>query len=290
MLAANASFLGFGGLIQILSCGDETDRPFDLTIDGTWESINGLVDHDDPKCLALNITMIVIMLTVLTVLAVQFICSVIYLLRFGRTFCKAVRGEQYQSAKVIVTVPCYNEGEEELSKTINSVRDESYPKDKKLQLFIADGNVRGKKNDGRDNYDTTPMILSDILDYEKKDDDPMYSCDSTGFETGDNGEKTPVGNRAKIYYGTTKEGLNYMVIEKCGRPIEGDVGNRGKRDSQVMLLQLLNKVQHNHKLVPGSPRSRYRDLNEFETAIQDALRDMDFPLTSDQFGERDGLD
>jgi cellulose synthase/poly-beta-1,6-N-acetylglucosamine synthase-like glycosyltransferase len=31
-------------------------------------------------------------------------------------------------------------------------------------------------------------------------------------------------------------------------------------------------------------------LNEFETAIQDALRDMDFPLTSDQFGERDGLD
>jgi len=82
-----------------------------------------------------------------------------------------------------------------------------------------------------------------------------------------------------------------MVIEKCGLSSDADdVGNRGKRDSQILLLQLLNKVQHNHKLVPESPRSRYRDLNEFEEAIKKKLRDMDFPLTSDQFGERDGLD
>jgi chitin synthase len=144
-------------------------------------------------------------------------------------------------------VPCYNEGEEELKKTIDSVRDESYPKDKKLLLFIADGNIKGKNNDGKDNYDTTPAILSDLLGYKRTGNDPIYSCDSTGYETGDNGEKTPVGNRAKVYHGTTKEGLNYMVIEKCGRPIEGDSGNRGKRDSQIILLQLLNKIQHNQK-------------------------------------------
>jgi len=289
MLVANASFLGFGGLISTFSCANE-DQSFDLTIESLMKSLSDSVNHENPTCRALNITTIGIMFVVFAILLIQCICSILYLVRFGRTYCKAVRGEQFQTAKVIVTVPCYNEGEEELKKTIDSVRDESYPKDKKLLLFIADGNIKGKDNDGKDNYDTTPAILSDLLGYKRTGNDPIYSCDSTGYETGDNGEKTPVGNRAKVYHGTTKEGLNYMVIEKCGRPIEGDSGNRGKRDSQIILLQLLNKIQHNqkHRLLPESPR--YRGLNELETAIQDGLRKSDFPLKSDQYGERDGLD
>ncbi len=288
MLAANVGFLGFGGLISMLKCGTEEETESDSLAWYDWQGITGNVQdaikHTDPTCRALNMTMLVIMFTIVVILGVQCVCSLIYLLRFGRTYCKAVRGDQCQDAKVIVTVPCYNEGTDELTKTINSIRDESYPKEKKLLLFIADGNKLGTNSDGFNNYATTPVILSDLLKYTKTDLDPIYSCDSTGYETGDNGEKTPIGNRAKLYHGTTKDGLNYMVIEKCGRPIEGDVGNRGKRDSQILLLQLLNRVMHNHTL--NSFRNDRKELNELEIAIEGALRGMGFPLTSDNVSDQ----
>jgi len=158
MLVANAFFMGFGGVISLLKCGVDETGSYD------WQGIKGTFDdainHPESTCRALNMTMMAIMITVVAILAIQCICSLLYLLRFGRTFCKARRGEQCQTAKVIVTVPCYNEGEEELKKTIYSVRDESYPKDKKLLLFIADGNKKG--TDRGSNYDTTPVILSHL--------------------------------------------------------------------------------------------------------------------------------
>ena len=41
-------------------------------------------------------------------------------------------------------VPCYNEGDKELRKTIDSVIDTSYPNDNKVLLVVADGNITGK--------------------------------------------------------------------------------------------------------------------------------------------------
>mmetsp|Transcript_353 Transcript_353/g.590 ORF Transcript_353/g.590 Transcript_353/m.590 type:complete len:729 (-) Transcript_353:150-2336(-) len=286
MLVANLGFLGFGGLIAVLGCTppkEETDLQW-YAWEGVTASMEQIRSQDNP-CKALNITMVAIMLTIVAILGIQCLCSLIYLLRFGRTICKAKRGDQYQDAKVIVTIPCYNEGTEELTKTINSVRDESYPNEKKLLLFIADGNKTGANSDKAPNYETTPVILSHLLGYNKSDLDPVYNCDSTGYETADNGEKTPIGNRAKIYHGTTEEGLNFMVIEKCGRAFNADdVGNRGKRDSQILLLQLLNRVMHNHTL--DKHRTDYRDLNELEIAIEGALRGMDFPLTSNYMSDQ----
>eukprot|EP00985_Skeletonema_marinoi_P026400 scaffold20452_cov150-Skeletonema_marinoi.AAC.6 len=286
MLVANLGFLGFGGLIAVLGCTppkEETDLQW-YAWEGVTASMEQIRSQDNP-CKALNMTMVAIMLTIVAILGIQCLCSLIYLLRFGRTICKAKRGDQYQDAKVIVTIPCYNEGTEELTKTINSVRDESYPNEKKLLLFIADGNKTGANSDKAPNYATTPVILSHLLGYDKSDHDPVYNCDSTGYETADNGEKTPIGNRAKIYHGTTEEGLNFMVIEKCGRAFNADdVGNRGKRDSQILLLQLLNRVMHNHTL--DKHRTDYRDLNELEIAIEGALRGMDFPLTSNNMSDQ----
>ena len=294
MLVANLCFLGFGGLIGLLKCGTSTSNEDGYDDDYWYEimtSFEDAINHQDSTCQFLNMTMFTIMFLIVVILGVQCLCSLIYLLRFGRTCCKAVRGEKYQMAKVIVTVPCYNEGTEELTKTINSVRDESYPNEKKLLVFIADGNKKGKNSDGFDNYETTPVILSDLLGYTKSDSDPIYCCDSTGYEVGKNGEKIPIRNRVKIYHGTYQDGLKYMVIEKYGLDVEGDVGNRGKRDSQVMLLQLLNRVQHNYKLNLQRGGPRYRELNEFEVAIESAFRDLDFPLTSNRaVGEQDGLD
>lgn len=227
--------------------------------------------------------MLAIMLVIVTILAVQCLCSLIYLLRWGRWCCKAMKGSHYKDAKVIVMVPCYNEGEDELNKTIESVRIEDYPNDNKLLLFVADGNVLGKNSEGEDNVDTTPVILSQLLGYEheKADNDTRYDCSSNGFVVDDNRKKIAIGNQAKLYSGihrTPKGDLKYMVVEKCGLPGTDDVGNRGKRDSQIMLSGLLNKVHYNSTLPPESPH--HRNLNDLERAIQDALIKLGFPLTS----------
>ena len=285
MLGANVGFLGLGGFIFLLKCGkskteEETNSKW-YDWDGIKNSVKDSINHENSTCRALNMTMLTIMLIVVAILAVQCLCSLIYLLRFGRTICKAKRGGECQSARVIVTIPCYNEGRFELEKTIDSVKNESYPKENKLLLFISDGNKKGTSSDGP-NYATTPVILSHLLGYKKNADDTMYSCDSTGYVTDENGEKNPIGNRAKLYHGTTADGLNYMVIEKCGLASNADdVGNRGKRDSQILLLQLLNRVMHNHMLRQyQNGRDDFKDLNELETALDGALKEMGFPLTS----------
>ena len=278
-------FLGLGGFIFLLKCGkskteEETNSKW-YDWDGIKNSVKDSINHENSTCRALNMTMLTIMLIVVAILAVQCLCSLIYLLRFGRTICKAKLGGECQSARVIVTIPCYNEGRFELEKTIDSVKNESYPKENKLLLFISDGNKKGTSSDGP-NYATTPVILSHLLGYKKNADDTMYSCDSTGYVTDENGEKNNIGNRAKLYHGTTADGFNYMVIEKCGLASNADdVGNRGKRDSQILLLQLLNRVMHNHMLRQyQNGRDDFKDLNELETALDGALREMGFPLTS----------
>lgn len=287
MIAANMGFLGFGGLIGLLKCAQDQETDLEwYDWRAIMDSVEDSINHESSTCSALNMVMLGIMLLIVAIMGVQCLCSLIYLLRFGRTICKAKRGGRYQDAKVIVTIPCYNEGEAELTKTINSVRDESYPKEKKLLLFIADGNKTGASSEGP-NYATTPVILSNLLGYEKNAVDTMYSCDSTGYVTDENGEKNPIGNRSKIYHGTTEEGLNYMVIEKCGLASNvHDVGNRGKRDSQILLLQLLNRVMHNHTLKQSKGRNDYKELNELETALDGALREMGFPLTSESISEQ----
>lgn len=213
------------------------------------------------------------MIIIVLILAVQCLCSLIYLIRVGRWCCKAVHGKKCKDAKVIVMVPCYSESEEELHKTIESVRDEDYPSENKLLLFVADGNVLGKNSDGDKNWDTTPQILSSLLHYDRSNNDPMYNCDSTGF----NEHGTAIGNRAKVYAGRDGD-LKYMVIEKCGLPDNKDIRNRSKHGSQVMLLRLLNKIYHNNTLPQGCLRRR--NLNELERAVERALRDLDFPFIS----------
>ena len=53
-------------------------------------------------------------------------------------------------------------------------------------------------------------------------------------------------NMAKVYSGLYEVNghvVPYLVVNKCGKPSEkAHPGNRGKRDSQMMLMHFLNKV------------------------------------------------
>ena len=123
-----------------------------------------------------------VMIIIAAVLAIQCLCSLIYLVRLKRT----IKREDTRS-KIIVMVPCYNEGPKELRKTIDSVMDTTYPDDNKVLLVVADGNITGKGE-----RMSTPETLANILGYKMSPSDRTFKCKSIGELTD---------NRAKLYYG-----------------------------------------------------------------------------------------
>ncbi|EED91765.1 predicted protein [Thalassiosira pseudonana CCMP1335] len=214
----------------------------------------GVLDEpEDILCRVLNYAMYAIMIAIAGVLAVQCLCSLIYLVRMKRTITR-----DDTRTKVIVMVPCYNEGDKELRKTIDSVMDTSYPDDNKVLFVVADGNITGKGE-----RKSTPETLSQILGYNINSNDKSYKCKSIGDLTE---------NRAKLYYGTYKDcgkELKYIVIVKCGVASEKGsprAGNRGKRDSQLLFTGLLNRFHHGRK------------LNDLDNGIKNALDHLQMPL------------
>ncbi|KDQ15535.1 glycosyltransferase family 2 protein [Botryobasidium botryosum FD-172 SS1] len=143
---------------------------------------------------------------------------------------------------VICQVPCYTEGEESLRRTIDSLAGLNYDDKRKLIFVICDGNIIGSGNDK-----TTPRIVLDILGVDPKvDPEPLM------FKSIAEGSKQL--NYGKVYSGLYEhEGhvVPYLVVVKVGKPSErSKPGNRGKRDSQILLLHYLNRV---HFDAPMSP-------------------------------------
>jgi chitin synthase len=148
---------------------------------------------------------------------------------------------------VIINIPCYCENKESLEKTIHSIYNSIYPHDKKLLFIIADGLTKNKDT-------LTPEILLNIFDRSLNEETNEYYYNSIG-------EHDKKINKAKVfsgYYKTNKIELPYIIIVKTGLDIEiSRQGNRGKRDSQLILLNFLNK--HHYKKELGTLDQRIYD-------------------------------
>ncbi|EKM60048.1 glycosyltransferase family 2 protein [Phanerochaete carnosa HHB-10118-sp] len=143
---------------------------------------------------------------------------------------------------VICQIPCYTEGEDSLRRTIDSLASLNYDDKRKLLFLICDGNIIGTGNDR-----TTPRIVLDILGVDSKlDPEPLL------FKSIGEGSKAL--NYGKIYSGLYEfEGhvVPYIVVVKVGKPTERTrPGNRGKRDSQILLMQYLNRVHFDSAMTP----------------------------------------
>lgn len=160
---------------------------------------------------------------------------------------------------VICQVPCYTEGEESLKRTIDSLAALNYDDKRKLIFIICDGNIVGSGNNR-----PTPRIVLDLLGVDDKlEAEPLL------FKSIGEGSKQL--NYGKVYSGLYEfEGhvvpwvslqdpvcnqhwnnISYIVVVKVGKPSEiSKPGNRGKRDSQVLLMQYLNRVHFDAPMTP----------------------------------------
>lgn len=143
---------------------------------------------------------------------------------------------------VICQVPAYTEDEHALRRAIDSLARTKYDDKRKLLVVICDGMIVGAGNER-----STPRIVLDILGSPPDVDPPAYSFESLG-----EGDKQH--NMAKVYTGLYEVGghiVPYMVIVKVGKPTEGfRPGNRGKRDSQMLLMRFFNRVHYGAPMSP----------------------------------------
>ncbi|WWC97629.1 hypothetical protein V866_004513 [Kwoniella sp. B9012] len=187
----------------------------------------------ESKCLVQNYLLLAFSIIIMATIGAKFLAA----LQLG-----SKRQPELLDKFVICQVPCYTEGEESLKKTIDSLAALKYDDKRKLIFIICDGNIIGSGNNR-----PTPRIVLDLLGVDPKlDPEPLL------FKSIGEGSKQL--NYGKVYSGLYEfEGhvVPYVVVVKVGKPSEtSKPGNRGKRDSQVLLMQYLNRV---HFEAPMSP-------------------------------------
>ncbi|PWN22475.1 hypothetical protein BCV69DRAFT_267874 [Microstroma glucosiphilum] len=148
---------------------------------------------------------------------------------------------------IISLVTCYSENEEGIGTTLTSLADSDYPDHKKLLFVVADGMVTGHGES-----QSTPDTCVGLLDADTRFGTPM----PMSFVAVAQGAKAH--NMAMVYaghYARASGGrrVPMVVIVKCGTPEEageGKPGNRGKRDSQMILMNFLQRVTYNDRMTP----------------------------------------
>jgi chitin synthase len=159
----------------------------------------------------------------------------------------------YPLAHSLCLVTCYSEGEEGIRSTLDSLAMTDYPNSHKTILVICDGIIKGKGEE----FSTPDIVLGMLKDPVI----PMDEVQPYSYVAVATGSKRH--NMAKVYtgfydYGDTsiippekQQRVPMMVVVKCGTPEEATQskpGNRGKRDSQIVLMSFLQKVMFDERM------------------------------------------
>lgn len=158
----------------------------------------------------------------------------------------------YPLAHALVLVTCYSEDEDGIRTTLDSIATTDYPNSHKLIVVICDGLIKGSGNNK-----TTPEIALDMMsDFTI----PPEEVQPLSYVAVAQGSKRH--NMAKAYAGFYKyndstippekqQRVPILTIVKCGTPEEAGSakpGNRGKRDSQIILMSYLQKVMFDERM------------------------------------------
>lgn len=155
-------------------------------------------------------------------------------------------------AHSICLVTAYSESYEGLRTTLDSLATTNYPNSHKLLLVIADGIVKGADSDVS-TPDICLSMMKDLIVAPEEVEGYSYVAIADGRKRH---------NMAKVYAGfydyddqtvepSKQQRVPMILIAKCGTELEMDSskpGNRGKRDSQVMLMAFMQKVLFDERM------------------------------------------
>src|SRR3569833_1326077 len=156
-------------------------------------------------------------------------------------------------AHVICLVTAYSEGELGIRTSLDSIAMTDYPNSHKAILVVCDGIIKGKG----ETMSTPDIVLGMMKDHT------ILPEEVQGFSYVAVASGSKRHNMAKIYSGFYDYGVKsaiplekqqrvpMMVVVKCGTPdeeVKAKPGNRGKRDSQIILMSFLQKVMFDERM------------------------------------------
>ncbi|KAI9279125.1 chitin synthase [Sporodiniella umbellata] len=158
----------------------------------------------------------------------------------------------YPLAHTICLVTCYSEGEEGIRTTLDSICMSDYPKSHTLLLVVCDGLITGS-GESRSTPEICVDMMRDLIVPADQVEAQPYVAIADGSRRN---------NSAKVYAGfyrfndetvpiEQQSRVPMVTIVKCGGPEEANAakpGNRGKRDSQIILMQFLQKVMFDERM------------------------------------------
>ncbi|KAG0171100.1 hypothetical protein DFQ28_001203 [Apophysomyces sp. BC1034] len=164
----------------------------------------------------------------------------------GATFGGARSVEVGNDLYTVMLITCYSENTEGIRATVESLSMTDYPDDRKMLFLIADGIITGHG----ETMSTPDMCLSLVT----FDNESMKNPDPKEYIAVAVGAKQY--NCAKVYAGhyvCKGHKVPMILVVKCGNPDEQGKpkpGNRGKRDSQLILMNFFSRVTYNDRMTP----------------------------------------
>lgn len=154
-------------------------------------------------------------------------------------------GDTCDDPFVLLLVTCYSEGEASLRLTLDSLALTDYHDHRKLIFVVADGQIVGAGNSS-----STPEIVRKLMKFEPK----MEVAEPQSYIAVADGTRRH--NMAKVYagqYHCRGRVVPCILVDKCGtleESITTKPGNRGKRDSQLILMNFMQRVIFNDRMTP----------------------------------------
>ena len=159
----------------------------------------------------------------------------------------------YPLVHALCLVTAYSEGEMGIRSTLDSVAMTDYPNSHKTILIVCDGMIKGKG----ESRSTPEIVLGMMKDFTVLPNEVV----AFSYVAVASGSKRH--GMAKVYSGfydygahskistETQQRVPMMCVVKCGTRDEAKKskpGNRGKRDSQIILMSLLQKVMFDERM------------------------------------------
>ncbi|GAA5840609.1 hypothetical protein JCM9279_007378 [Rhodotorula babjevae] len=146
----------------------------------------------------------------------------------------------------VCLVTCYSEGHDGIKTTLDSIAGTNYSDARKLLFVVCDGMITGSGEKL-----STPDIVVSLIERDPRFGDPV----PMSYVAVADGSKAH--NQAMVYAGHYTQVAGHrtpiIVVVKCGtsaEATEAKPGNRGKRDSQMILMNFFGRVTYNDRMCP----------------------------------------
>ncbi|CAG8486559.1 15919_t:CDS:2 [Acaulospora colombiana] len=212
-------------------------------------------------CAAMS-TVVIVLTTITTLFGIMKLFSALAFSNYiSKKIIIADKKPYDQLRRIVILIPCYSEGKEGLKMSLDSLSATDYSDQHKLFFVVADGEITGSGETR-----STPDILKDLITPYDDIDRPLSNENTSQNPSGTWKEPTPrsyiaIGqgtkrhNMAQVYTGYyvyENRRIPTILVVKCGTPAERKTspkpGNRGKRDSQLVLMNLLSKAYYNEPM------------------------------------------